>query len=159
VRVTHIGGALTPAFAAQAHAWMAREPRYRWLGELPHWRGLRVLARSRLMVLSSRMEGGANVICEALAAGVPVIASRVRGNVGMLGADYPGYFPVGDERALARLIVRAECDREYRRALARSCRTRVSLMTPRRERDALRALLIETTQAAALKDSGARAAA
>ena len=150
VRVTHIGAALTPAFAAQARAWMAREPRYRWLGELPHWRGLRVLGRGRLMVISSRMEGGANVVCEALAARVPIIATRIRGNVGMLGADYPGYFPVGDERALARLIVRAESDRAYRDALARSCRARASLVTPRRERDGLQALLAEAAQAAAL---------
>jgi putative glycosyltransferase (TIGR04348 family) len=159
VCVTHIGGALSPAFAADAHTWMAREPRYRWLGELPHWRGLRVLARGRLMVLSSRMEGGANVICEALAAGVPVIASRIRGNVGMLGADYPGYFPVGDERALARLLVRAERDREYRNALARSCRLRASLVVPQRERDALEALIAETAETAPLRDSRPRAAA
>ena len=150
VRVTHIGAALTPAFAAQARAWMAREPRYRWMGELPHWRGLRILGRGRLLVISSRMEGGANVVCEALAARVPVIATRIPGNVGMLGADYPGYFPVGDERALARLIVRAECDRAYRDALARSCRARASLVTPRRERDALDALLAEASEAAAL---------
>jgi putative glycosyltransferase (TIGR04348 family) len=159
VRVTHIGGALSPAFAAEAHTWMAREPRYRWLGELPHWRGLRVLARSRLMVISSLMEGGANVVCEALATGVPVIASRIRGNLGMLGADYPGYFPVGDDRALARLLVRAECDREYRYALARSCRLRSALVIPQRERDALEALLAETTKTAPLMASGPRAAA
>lgn len=151
VRITHIGAALTPAYAAQARAWMAREPRYRWLGELPHWQGLRVLARSRCMVISSRMEGGANVVSEALAAGVPVIASRVRGNVGMLGTPYPGYFPVGDERALARLLSRAECDDAYLEALARSCRARARLVEPRRERDALKALLVDAAQAVPLK--------
>jgi glycosyltransferase involved in cell wall biosynthesis len=97
--VTHIGGALTPQMAREARAWMKREPRYRWAGELPHGQALRMLARSRLMVISSRMEGGANVVCEALACNVPVIASRVRGNVGMLGRDHPGYYRLGDERA------------------------------------------------------------
>ena len=160
VRVTHIGGALTPAFAAEARAWMAREPRYRWLGELPRWRALRVLARSRVMVISSHMEGGANVVSEALAAGVPVIATRIRGNVGLLGKPYPGYFPVGDERALARLIARVERESEYRNALARLCRARASLVAPRRERAALKALLAETAAAALVRrSSSARAAA
>jgi putative glycosyltransferase (TIGR04348 family) len=160
VRVTHIGGALTPAFAAEARAWMAREPRYRWLGELPRWKALRVLARSRVMILSSRMEGGANVVSEALAAGVPVIAARVRGNVGMLGASYSGYYPVGDERALARLIARTEGDSAYRNALERLCRARAPLVAPRRERDALKALVTEAAEAAPVRRrSRARAAA
>ena len=160
VRVTHIGGALTPAMATEARAWMAREPRYRWLGELPHWKGLRALARSRVMILSSRMEGGANVVSEALAAAVPVIATRVRGNVGMLGAAYPGYFPVGDERALARLIARTERDSAYRNALARHCRARASLVEPGRERDALEALLADAAEAAPVRrPSPARGAA
>jgi putative glycosyltransferase (TIGR04348 family) len=147
VRITHIGGALTPGFAAQARAWMARERRYRWLGELPHWKALRVLARSRVMVISSLMEGGANVVSEALVAGVPVIATRISGNVGMLGARHPAYFPVGDERALARLIARTETDRAYRDAITRSCRARAVLFTPRRERDALAALLADAADA------------
>ncbi|NIP73887.1 MAG: TIGR04348 family glycosyltransferase, partial [Gammaproteobacteria bacterium] len=58
----HAGGALEPAMAQEARQEMAENPRYRWLGELPRWRARRVLARSRLMVLSSRVEGGANVI-------------------------------------------------------------------------------------------------
>ena len=112
------------------------------------------------MVLSSRMEGGANVVSEALAAGVPVIAARVPGNVGMLGASYPGYFTVGDERALARLIARTEGDSAYRGALERLCRARASLVSPRRERGALKALLTEATDAAPVRrPSRARAAA
>ena len=72
-----------------------------------------MLARGRLMVISSRMEGGANVASEALAHGVPVIASRISGNIGMLGKDYAGYYAPGNERALARLLWRAESDAEY----------------------------------------------
>src|SRR5437588_12050675 len=98
---------------------MSREPRYRWLDEVPQWRALHFIARSRVLVVSSSMEGGANVVSEALTLGVPVIASRIPGNVGMLGARYPGYFRLGDERALARLLYRAECEPAYYRALAR----------------------------------------
>jgi putative glycosyltransferase (TIGR04348 family) len=143
IRVTHIGAALSEAMAGEAQLWMKREPRYRWLGELPHWRALRVQARSRLMIVSSIMEGGANVVCEALACGVPVVASRIRGNVGMLGADYPGYFPVGNERALARLLARAEGDRAYLGQLARACAKRAPLVKPANERRALVALIAE----------------
>jgi putative glycosyltransferase (TIGR04348 family) len=137
VRVTHIGGALEPDMADEARGWMAREDRYRWLGELSHARALRLLSRARLMVISSRMEGGANVVSEALTAGVPVIASRIAGNIGMLGADYPGYYTCGSEQALAKLISRAERDAAYYSALAVACRKRAALVTPGRERKAL----------------------
>jgi putative glycosyltransferase (TIGR04348 family) len=142
-RVTHIGGAMSPEMAQEARTWTARAPRYRWLGELPHWKALRVLARARLMVISSRMEGGANVVCEALAAGVPVIASRISGNVGMLGPRYAGYYPVEDERALARLMWRAESDLVFYRLLRSQCRARRALTAPRHERDGLKRLLAE----------------
>jgi putative glycosyltransferase (TIGR04348 family) len=146
LRVTHVGGALSDAMSREAHLWMEREPRYRWLGELPHWRAMRILARSRVMVISSIMEGGANVVSEALACGVPVIASRVPGNVGMLGADYPGYFPLGNERALARLLVRAERERAYLEQLARACRKREPLVRPFNERRALARLIAEVAE-------------
>jgi len=96
-----------------------------------------------VMVISSRMEGGANVVTEALAAGVPIIASRVSGNVGMLGRDYAGYFPFGNERALARLLWRAESDAAFYARLKRQCAARRTLTRPAREKNALRALLRE----------------
>jgi putative glycosyltransferase (TIGR04348 family) len=107
VEVVHLGAALDPALAAQASSAMRKEARYRWLGSVPHARALRWLASSHAMVISSRLEGGANVVCEALRIGVPVLASRIPGNVGLLGRTYAGYFPLEDERALARLIERA----------------------------------------------------
>src|SRR6185503_17039083 len=112
-----------------------------WLGELPRGRALRVLARSRLMVLSSLSEGGANAISEALACSVPVLASRIPGNVGLLGEDYPGYFPVGDEQALADLLWRAESEPDFLKALQAACAQRAPLFTPERETEAWRALL------------------
>jgi putative glycosyltransferase (TIGR04348 family) len=143
IRITHLGAAMSPDMERAARSWIAHEPRYTWLGELPHGKALRVLARSRLMVISSRMEGGANVVSEALAAGVPVVASRIPGNIGMLGRRYAGYYPVEDDRALARVLWRAESDRAFYRRLKSQCRLRRDLVTPRHERDALANLLDE----------------
>jgi glycosyltransferase involved in cell wall biosynthesis len=95
------------------------------------------------MVISSRMEGGANVVTEALAARVPVIASRIPGNVGMLGRGYAGYYPLGDERALARLLRRAESDAKFYSRLRRQCALRRQLTGRAREKNALRQLLRE----------------
>lgn len=143
IRIVHMGGAMSEDMAREARAWEAREPRYRWLGELAHWQAMRRLARARLMVISSRMEGGANVVSEALAIGVPVIASRIPGNVGLLGEDYAGYYPVENERALARLLARAEGDRSFYRRLEAQCRARRRLTDPALEARNLARLLRE----------------
>ena len=143
IRAAQIGGAMSATMTREAHRWMQREPHYRWLGELPHGAALRRLARARLMVISSHMEGGANVVTEALAAGVPIIASRIPGNIGMLGRDYAGYYRVGDERALARLLARAETDTAFYRRLKHQCAARRHLTRTAREMQALRELLRE----------------
>ena len=93
------------------------------------------------MVISSRMEGGAHVVSEAIAAGVPVLASRIPGNVGLLGTRYAGYYPVANDKALARLIQRAREDREFLRSLEKTVKARRALTWPDAERSALRALL------------------
>ena len=90
IRITQIGGARESALAGEARRWMKHEPRYHWLGELHREHALATIARSRAMLISSLMEGGANVVSEALMARVPVIASRIPGNVGMLGKAYGG---------------------------------------------------------------------
>ena len=140
VRVIQLGKALSDAMASEARRFMKRDKRYRWLGELPHGAAMRWLARSHAMVISSRMEGGAHVVSEAIAAGVPVLASRISGNVGLLGDDYPGYFPVGDDRALARLIERAH-DQRFLKLLEQHVKSRRALVRPAAERRALRALI------------------
>ena len=147
IRITHLGRALDTAMADEARTWMAREPRYRWLGEVAHGRAMRLLARSRAMVISSRMEGGANVVSEALACGVPVLASRVAGNVGMLGPQYPGYFELENDAALARLLTRAETDLRYYDSLRRACAERSDLVRPERECTTLATLLAEVAPA------------
>jgi putative glycosyltransferase (TIGR04348 family) len=141
--VLHLGAALSPEMAEQARAEATVNPRYRWLGEVPRGRALRVLGRSRLLVLTSELEGGANAISEALAASVPVLSSRIAGSVGLLGADYPGYFPVGDTAALARLLEQAESDVGFYRTLRDWCARLRPLVDPARERQSWADLLRE----------------
>ncbi len=143
VRVVHLGAAHTPDWARRARAEMERNPRYRWLGDVTPSVVRRWLGRADLMALTSRLEGGANVISEAAAAGVPIVASRIDGTVGLLGPDYPGYFKVGDTPALARLLRRAESDANFIRALTRAMRRRATRFTPAREVLAWRSALAE----------------
>ncbi len=148
IRVRHLGKAMDKAHAREALRLARREPRYHWLGELPHWRTREVMRHSHLMVISSRMEGGANVVSEALALKLPVLASRVPGNVGMLGEDYAGYFPPGDEGALAALLSRAETDGAFYRLLQRQCAARRRLVSPAREARTLLAIVTEAVRRA-----------
>ncbi len=115
--------------------------RWQWLGERSRLEALRILAGSDACALTSLSEGGANVVTEAIACGVPVLSTRIDGSVGILGADHPGYFAAGDAAGLADLLVRCERDAEFRRALqARSTLLR-PMIEPAREADAWRELL------------------
>jgi putative glycosyltransferase (TIGR04348 family) len=143
LRVLHAGAALTPGAAGAARHEEASNPRYRWLGPLPRWRALRLLARVRALVLTSQMEGGANVLSEALACSVPVLCSRIPGSTGILGSDYPGYFEVGDAAGLAILLARAEGEPSFLADLRRRARSLSSLVSPARERESWRRLLRE----------------
>ena len=145
LRVLHLGTALSDDLAEQARQEQANNPRYRWLGERPRRQALRLLSRCRLLVLTSQLEGGANVISEALVLGVPVISSRIAGSLGLLGTDYAGYFPVGDTQALADLLLRAETDSAFYHTLCSQCAQRRSLFEPARERQSWQELLQEFT--------------
>jgi putative glycosyltransferase (TIGR04348 family) len=137
VRMTHVGGATDPALGALAESTQCSCAGYRWLGDLPHASTRRLLKHSDLMVITSKMEGGANVIIEAVTSGVPVLASDISGNRGMLGDDYAGYFPVGDSHALARLIEKAGSDAAFRTRLTAQCAARAPLFAPDREQTAV----------------------
>lgn len=141
VRIEQVGRAYTPAWAERARAEMAANPRYVWRDDVPAVAVRRLLARSHAMVISSLSEGGANVISEATVAGVPILASRMDGNVGLLGADYPGYFPVGDTQALTRLLQRLEQETRFGERLRKSLAQRAPLFEPSREVSAWRRLL------------------
>jgi putative glycosyltransferase (TIGR04348 family) len=146
LEVLHVGKALDPALGKQAQAEAATNPRYSWVGELPYWMTRRVLARSHLVAITSRMEGSSNVLSEALASSVPVIASRIPGLIGTLGKDYPGYFTVGDTMALAELLLRAEYDQDFYRSLKRACERAAPLVRPQREVASWKLVLRELQQ-------------
>jgi putative glycosyltransferase (TIGR04348 family) len=143
LRVDHYGMAHTPEWAEAATAEMAANPRYRWHGEVSHARVRRAYASAHLLALPSRMEGGANVVSEAVVAGLPVVASRIPGSVGLLGEDYPGFYPVEDTDALRALLLRAETDAAFYRQLEQGCAARRPLFTPERERAGWEDLLRE----------------
>jgi putative glycosyltransferase (TIGR04348 family) len=143
VRIVQIGRAYSAEWSAKAKAEMAANPRYLWRDDVPRAAVQRLLRQSHAMVLSSLSEGGANVISEAVVAGVPILASRVDGNVGLLGADYPGYFRVGDTKALARRLQRIEGDPVFVATLRRAVARRAPLFRPKREIAAWRRLLAE----------------
>jgi putative glycosyltransferase (TIGR04348 family) len=149
IRVTQAGVAMNKELEYQAQKEVERNPRYRWVGGVPRSQARRIIARSRLLVSSSVMEGGGNVISEAVVEGTPVLASRIPGSVGLLGARYPGYFAVGDTQALCRLLRRAETDQAFYANMKGWCARLAPTFTPERELAAWRALLEEVTRGSA----------
>ena len=141
ITVTHLGQAMNTQMKDQATNFNATIDRYQWLGEVSHADALKTLSQSRLMVISSRMEGGAHVVSEAIALGIPVIASDIPGNRGLLGEDYPAYYPVADENALATLLYRAEKVPAFYASLQKSIDLRGELITPAREKQSIHALV------------------
>ena len=141
LRLDHIGAALDPACGTEAQAVQRDCPRYRWFGALPHGLTRRRIQQAHVLVHCSRMEGGAHVVMEAVCSGTPVLASHISGNVGMLGADYRGYFEPGDSPGLAALLQRCRDDPPLLQALQAQCAARAPLFDPAHERASLRDLL------------------
>ena len=141
IRVTHIGQALDPLLEKKARQEVRRNPRYRWIGQLSHKKTRQRLAQSRLLCITSKMEGSSNVLSEALAAGVPVVAAKISGLMGTLGRDFIGFFPVGDTKSLRRLLLRAETDSKFYRRLKDHGTELARLVKPKREIDSWRKLL------------------
>lgn len=141
IRLDHIGDALDPALGAEATALAARLPRFQWLGGLPHTAVRRRIQAAHVLVHASRMEGGAHVVIEAIRSGTPVLASRIDGNLGLLGGGYEGVFDVGDDAALAALIIRARDDPDMLPTLWAQLAPRAALFAPAAERAALHQLV------------------
>ena len=149
ILIDHIGAVLDPALGDAARATAAECPHYRWLGGLPHEAVRRHIQRAHVLVHASRMEGGAHVIMEAVTSGTPVLASRVPGNVGMLGPDYAGYFEHGNAGALAGLLARCRDGLQdaggpgggLLSRLRAQCQLRAPLFAPQAERTTLRHLI------------------
>ena len=141
LRLDHVGAALDATLGAQARSLMATCPHYRWLGALPHAATRRRIQAAHVLVHTSRMEGGAHVVIEALRSGTPVLASRIDGNVGLLGEHYAGYFPVGDAHAVAALLRQSRDDPAMLAALQTQCAARAPRFDPASERATLLALV------------------
>lgn len=143
LRIEHIGAALDPALERAARLESEANPRWRWLGPLSRRETLRAIGSAHVLLITSRSEGGSNVVAEAVMAGTPVLSTRIEGTLGMLGPDYPGYFPVGNAAALASALARLENEP----ALLAELTARCAALRPRferaREREAWRALLAE----------------
>lgn len=137
LRVVQLGGAHTDDWAQAAREEMTHNRRYHWLGDQPRWRVRQWMARARAMVISSRMEGGANVVSEACVAGLPVIASDIAGNRGLLGRSYYGYYPVTSTRALRESLLRAERDSLWLDRLREQVSQRSLMFHPEVEQRAL----------------------
>lgn len=141
IHVLHAGTALTSGYRRRAQRESRLNARYTWVGPLSAARARRLLLRSHALVLSSRLEGGANVISEAIVFGVPVFASDIPGSVGLLGRRYPAYFEVGDTAGLAALLTRFESEPRFAAQLRRHVGALAPRFTPARERAAWRRLL------------------
>ena len=113
VEVVHLGGIVDRRHEQRARKAMVKEPRWRWLGAVSRSQVRSFLASSHLLVHPSIDEGGANIISEALVAGIPIVASDAPGNVGLLGEEHPGIFPRRDGKALAGKILRCATDRSH----------------------------------------------
>lgn len=110
LEVWQIGQALDEEMRKTAEFWMEEDKRYRWCGGLPRGESLALCAKSSLTINSSILEGGANSVLEAMTMGVPVLASRIEGNVGLLGDDYPGYFEEGEMAKALEAIMHQRVD-------------------------------------------------
>jgi putative glycosyltransferase (TIGR04348 family) len=147
ISVLHLGMAMSEQMELAARGYSETLGHYQWIGEVSHADALRALSQSRLMVISSRMEGGAHVVSEAIALGVPVIASDIPGNRGLLGDDYLGYYPVGNETALANVLSRAETMPDFYSALKKQIEIRKDLVSPDREMQSIQELMISLLKA------------
>ncbi|PYS05389.1 MAG: TIGR04348 family glycosyltransferase [Acidobacteria bacterium] len=144
IRILHAGRAIEAKWEQLAVEESRMNPRYHWLGEQPHDEAIRLLARSRVTVLSSLMEGGSSAIAEAVVCGVPILCSKIPGNIGMLGPDFPGYFQVEQTGQLAELLTRAETDPVFLRSLKSAMEPFLFQFTPEQERESWIRLLGET---------------
>jgi putative glycosyltransferase (TIGR04348 family) len=133
LELRHIGGEHDLALAQQAHQTAVRYSNYQFLGALSHEQTRRYIQRSHVLVHASVMEGGAHVIMEAICSGVPVLASRIAGNIGMLGEDYAGFFTVGDAHDLASLLVKFRNEPVFVAQLQAQCAARAPIFAPAQE--------------------------
>lgn len=113
VRVKLMGAEIDIGNAELATKLSSDDSRFEWLGEQTYEQTLTWMRRSMATINTSLSEGGANSVGESIALGRPVLASRIEGNIGMLGAEYDGYFDSDSPAALAELMKRICNDDSY----------------------------------------------
>lgn len=146
IHVNHVGGILEKKYQVRVDRENEKNARYKWMGELSARETHRVIAGSHVLVLSSRSEGGANVISESIIAGTPIIASKIPGSVGLLGKDYGGYFETGNTKHLRSVLLRCEAEPDFYLKLKTQCEKRRYLFLPEREKAALSKMLLGLSQ-------------
>jgi glycosyltransferase involved in cell wall biosynthesis len=101
------------------------------IGEHVHFLGLRhdvprLLAHCELLWMASETEGMPNAVMEAMAAGLPVVASSIPAHAALVTPGETGYLaPLGDRGALARYANKILNDRELARRLGAAGRRRM----------------------------------
>tara|TARA_Y100000739_G_scaffold190813_1_gene170685 strand:+ start:1029 stop:1985 length:957 start_codon:yes stop_codon:yes gene_type:complete len=146
IQILHMGKAIDENYRRNALAEMEQNSRYNWVGEVPRWKVRQKMARAQAMIISSRQEGGANVVSEAIMADLPIIASKIDGNIGLLGTNYNGYFPAEDTQALTKLLIRIEIDAAFLMELSTQIRALKPKFTEKQELAAWEALLNNLSQ-------------
>ncbi len=142
MRITHVGKALTQGGQVQAQRTEQDYPaHYQWLGGLSHADSLAMIANSDVLLHPSAMEGGALAIIEAVQAGIPLIASRVSGHIGLLGNDYEGLFDWANVDQAVFLLRLLACKPAFKQRLLAQCQARSHLFSPQTEQSQLLNLL------------------
>ena len=105
IHLRHLGGVLDAALDDQLRSLVElHDLPIQRDGQVSHDTVESAMQSADLLIAPSRLEGGALVLAEAVAVGLPVVASRIPGHIGILGEDHPGWFPQGDAQALAARI-------------------------------------------------------
>lgn len=89
--------------------------RIRFMGKQPHKGMPALLSSADLVVVPSLMEATSVAALEAMACGVPVVASNVGGLPEIVDEEVGGLFPVGSPEGMARTITRVLNDPDLRR--------------------------------------------
>ena len=86
-----------------------------------------LMRESTLLVLPSRWEGMPNVVLEAMANALPVVATSIDGTRELIDDGTTGWLvPSANPEALAERLASVLCDPEGRRFVARNAQTKVS---------------------------------
>jgi glycosyltransferase involved in cell wall biosynthesis len=143
IKVFHVGLPLNKDFEEQLTEVQKNNPRYTWLGSLPSEKTKQLIASTDLVSITSKIEGGSNVLCEALAAGTPVLASKISSLVATLGYNYSGFFTLESTKELTDLLIKAETNPSFYKELKEQCQKVAYLVDPLVEKKCWEVLLNE----------------